>query len=323
MLNASKRIRIVFMGTPDFAVPSLLALIEDPQFEVVACVTQPDKPVGREYVLTAPPVKQEAHKHNIPVLQPESIKDSTNDLAQFKPQLIVVVAYAQILPENILFLPKYGCLNAHGSLLPKYRGAAVIPAPIMNGDVESGVTIMKMDPGLDTGPILSQSKIILDKKETAESLFKKISLESAKLLVPTIKQYISGQIQPVKQDEKGASYIGQLKRSDGKINWGLPAEELERFVRAMTPWPGAYTHTDYVRNKSDYKYRLKIIDVEGEVLKVNSYKVGEVFCYEGKLAVQCGDDALVVNRLKLEGKIEMSSEDFICGNKEIIGSILH
>jgi methionyl-tRNA formyltransferase len=322
MHNPNKKLRIIFMGTPDFAVPSLTSLADDQQFEIVACVTQPDRPVGRNQILTAPPVKLEALKRNIPVLQPEKIKESTNELAQFKPDLIVVVAYAQILPENILFLPKYGCLNAHGSLLPKYRGAAVIHAPIMNGDRETGVTILKMDPGIDTGPILAQSKITISQTETAETLFIKISLQSAKILAPTIKRYITGEIQPVTQDDSLASYVGMLKRKDGFINWGLSAEHIEHFVRALTPWPGAYTHVAYTRNGADYKYRLKVIEVQNQILNINSYKVGEAFAYEDKLAVQCDNGALVINRIKLEGKIEMATEDFLRGNKEVIGTIL-
>ncbi|MFH0892263.1 MAG: methionyl-tRNA formyltransferase [Candidatus Falkowbacteria bacterium] len=300
-----KKITTIFIGTPDFGVPALCALIKDDIFDVVAVITQPDKKTGRKQVLTPPPIKLEAQKYKIPVYQPEKI--SRHPIANI--DLIVVAAYAQILPESILSAPKYGCINIHGSLLPKYRGAACIQHAIMNGDKETGITIMKMDKGLDTGPILAQKSVPIEITDTAGTIFDKLSLLGAELLLPTIKNYIAGKIEPEPQDDSRASYARQLKKEDGRIDFKKSAEEIERFVRAMSPWPGAFLIT----NKT-----IKIIETERKTIKINKHKPGKFFVFENKLAVQCGTDALIINKIQPEGKKIMSGEEFINGYRDLL-----
>ena len=180
-----------------------------------------------------------------------------------------------------------------------------------------------MDAGLDTGPILTQNKIVVEQRETAGSLYEKLSEMSAKLLVSTLKKYINGEIQPIQQDHNQATYAKELKKSDGKIHWGKPADEIERLVRGMHPWPGTFTKASFTRKKQKYDYHLKITEVDPAPVDALPFKVGEVFEYGNRMAVQCGDGALVINKLQPEGKKEMKSEEFLCGNSEIIGTILH
>jgi methionyl-tRNA formyltransferase len=308
------KVRTIFIGTPTFALPSLEALANDPYFDVIGVITQPDRPVGRNQVLTQPPVKELARKMGLPVMQPEKIRDFVAEIESLKPDLIVLVAYGQIIPKAILDIPRFGCINVHGSLLPKYRGAAVIQAPILNGDAETGVTVMMMDVGLDTGPILAQEKIRLEPNETAATLFPKIAHLGAQLLPKTMKRYIAGGIKPQPQDDSLASYVKALNKEDASIDWSKTATEIERLVRAMSPWPGAWTRWN--------SKVLKIAEVELAPLKINQYRPGQTFVNNGRLAVQCGINSLVISRLQMEGKTEMSSEDFLRGQSEIIHQIL-
>ena len=317
------KIKIVFIGTPDFAVPSLRAMINDARFAVAAVVTQPDKKVGRKQILTPPPVKVEALKYNLKVWQPNKISDFRFPISAI--DLIIVIAYAQILPEYILNLPKYGCINIHASLLPRYRGASPIQAAILNGDKETGVTIMKMDKGLDTGPILAQKSVKISSSDTAGTLYGKLSKLGAEILAPTIKEYISGKIAPREQDNSIASYIGLLKKEDGKIDWKKTAAELEKFIRAMNPWPGAFASLKIKNQKSKIKNNyqiLKVIEVKSQPLKINNYKAGEIFLHNNELAVQCGHDSLIVKKVQLEGKKAMPAQEFIRGQKNLIGKFL-
>jgi methionyl-tRNA formyltransferase len=308
------QIRTIFIGTPTFALPSLEALAADPYFDIVGVITQPDRPVGRNQVMTQPPVKELAVKKGLPVLQPEKIRDFVAEIESLKPDLIVLVAYGQIIPKAILDIPRFGCINVHGSLLPKYRGAAVVQAPILNGDAETGVTVMMMDVGLDTGPILAQEKIRLEPDETAATLFPKIAHLGAQLLPKTLKRYIAGGIKLQPQNDALASYVKVLTKEDASIDWSKTATEIERLVRAMSPWPGAWTRWN--------SKVLKIAEVELAPLKINQYRPGQIFANNGRLAVQCGINSLVVKRLQLEGKTEMSSEDFLRGQSDIIHQIL-
>ncbi|MDD4333112.1 MAG: methionyl-tRNA formyltransferase [Patescibacteria group bacterium] len=317
---SNQPIKTIFIGTPDFGVPALEKLAADSDFEIVAVITQPDKKVGRKQILTPPPIKVLSKNLGLKIIQPEKIKEIVKEIKDLKPDLIITIAYGQIIPQAILDIPKYGCINVHGSLLPKYRGAACIAAAILNGDEETGITIMKMDASLDTGPILSQTKIKLAPTETAGTLFEKLSKLGADFLLPTIKDYISGKIKPTAQDNSQASYIKEFKKEDGMIDWQKNAIEIERFVRAMNPWPGAYTKiTNY---KLQITNILKIIKVEQTPIDINKYKAGEIFLYENKLAVQCGQDALIITKLQPEGKREMTSEEFLRGHKEIVNIIL-
>ena len=303
----NNKIRTIFMGTPEFSLPGLASLSAAPNFEIVGIFTQPDKPFGRKQVLTPPPVKEFALKHDLKIFQPQKIKLEVETIKNLQPDLIVVIAYGKIIPPEILSIPKYTCINVHASLLPRYRGAACLNAPILNGDSETGVTIMQMEAGLDTGPILRQGIIKLTGTETLEIVHDKLSALGAELLVPTLNDFIAGKITPQIQDDSQASYIKTLKKEDGKIDWTKPAPEIERMVRAYNPWPGTYTTNN---NKI-----IKLISVEHEILKSNDHKIGESFLANGRLAIQCGQDSLVILRLQLEGKKIMTSEEFLRGHK--------
>jgi len=309
-----EKTKTIFIGTPFFSVPTLKAIVKDPAFEVVAVISQPDKTIGRKKVLTPTPIKVEAEINNIPVLQPDKIITIADDIKALHPDLIVVIAYAQIIPETILNIPKYGCVNIHASLLPKYRGAAVLQAPILNGDKESGVTIMLMDKNLDTGPILAQASVELSKNETPISLAEKLAPLGAELLAPTIKKYINGEINPKPQNDAEADYVKTLTKEDGKINWNDSAIQLERFVRAMTPWPGAWTTWN--------GKILKILEVEPDHHIINAYRPGQVFCDQNRMTIQTGINVLIIKRVQLEGRNSMDSNQFMRGYPDILHSVL-
>lgn len=323
MNKTKNKIKAVFIGTPDFAVPSLKALVDDGQFDVIAVVTQPDKKVGRKQIITPPPVKVEAKNHGIPIFQPDKILNIKDEILDLKPDLIIVIAYAQIIPEDILNIPKYGVVNVHGSLLPKYRGASCIQAALLNGDKKTGVTIMKMDKGLDTGPILAQDEIVISEKDTFGSLYVKLSELGAKILTSSLIKYVVGEIKPVAQNNDKASYVGLLKKQDGEIDWKKDADEIERHVRAMFPWPGAFTFLgnkeQEIKNK---KLSLKIKEVQHQSLNINEYKIGEIFLHNNELAVQCGKNSLIIKKLQLEGKKEVNADEFKLGYKKFIGFTL-
>lgn len=309
-----KKQRLIFVGTPKFAVPSLKALLDDTRFEVVAVITQPDMPAGRTMELTPPPVKVVASSYGLQIFQPPKISHILDELRQLSPDVIVVVAYAQIIPESILSLPSFGCVNVHGSLLPKYRGASVLQAPLMKGDEVTGVTIMVMDKTLDTGPMLRQAEYHIKPLETADSLAVALSELGAQTLPNTLADYLNGSITPQVQDNSLANYVGRLEKKDGIIDWLRSAKEIERFVRAMTSWPSAWT---WIQGK-----QLKILEVDPHTVEINSQKPGKTFLYNSCLAVQCGTDSLLVRRLQLEGKKPMTSEEFIRGYKDFVGSVL-
>lgn len=308
------RHRLVFIGTPAFAVPSLKALIDDLRFEVVGVVTQPDMPAGRSMELTPPPVKITAQNYSLPVMQPPKISQIIDQLRELKPAAIVVVAYAQIIPESVLAIPPFGCVNVHASLLPKYRGASVIQAPIMNGDERSGVTIMVMDKTLDTGPLLRQAEYRLRPDETSATLAESLSRLGAEALPNALADYLEGRIKPQPQDNSLANYVGRLEKKDGIIDWNLPAAAIERFARAMYPWPSAWT---WLTGK-----QLKVLEIDPHIIEINTYKPGKTFLYNSNLAVQCGKDSLLIRRLQLEGKKAMTSEEFLRGYKDSVGKAL-
>ena len=314
MTAIMKKFRIIFIGTSEFGLPAFQALTREPDFEIVLAVTQPDKPVGRKQLLAASPIKQAAEKSGITVLQPEYIMDIKEKIALLKPDLIIVIAYSQLLPEAILQIPKHGCLNLHASLLPKYRGAAVIQAAVLNNDKQTGLTLIKMDKSLDTGPILAQLAVDIEANDTASSLYNKLSAISPEFLISAIKKYLAGKMRPAAQDQARASYVKILTKADGLINWAKPAADLERFIRAMAPWPNAWT---WWRGK-----QVKILATQSQPLEINFYKPGKTFKYNTGLAVQCGRDALIIKKLQLEGKNELVSEEFLRGQKDFMGSIL-
>jgi len=308
------RYKLAFVGTPKFAVPSLLALLNDERFEIKAVISQPDMPAGRSMELVPTPVKALALSKNLPIFQPQKISQIIDQLRELELDAIVVVAYAQIIPESILSLPKYGCINVHGSLLPKYRGASVLQAPILNNEEESGVTIMLMDKTLDTGPILKQASIKLSPEETAETLGEKLSSLGAEILPNTIVSYLTGDIKPQAQDNNLANYVGRLEKKDGIIDWSLDAKKIECFTRAMFPWPSAWT---WLAGK-----QLKILKVDPLIIPINSQKSGKTFIYNSNLAVQCGHDSLIIKQLQLEGKKPMAAEEFLRGYNDFVGTVL-
>jgi methionyl-tRNA formyltransferase len=224
----------------------------------------------------------------------------------------VVAAYAQIIPQWILDLPKYGCINIHGSLLPKYRGASCIQAAILNGDKKTGLTIMKMDAGLDTGDILSQAEIEIEKADTADSIYEKLSRLGGEILIPTLSKYINSEITPILQNNEQSSYAKMLKKEDGRIDWTKNALFLKRFIRAMYSWPGAFCNTPD-------NQLLKILDAEIYNSHLNQLKIGEIYTTDNKLIIKCNEGALIINRLQLEGKKETTGVEFLKGHKNLIG----
>ena len=306
-----KKINTIFIGTPDFGVLSLKELLKDKYFNVLAIITQPDKKIGRKQILSFSPIKTEAIKNNIPVYQPKNINKFDFSIINKNIDIMIVIAYAQIISEKILNLPKYGCINVHASLLPKYRGASCIQSAILNKDKKTGVTIMKIDKGLDTGPILSQNSININNQDTAGKLFEKLSKLGAKLLVETLKKYIDNKIIPQKQDNKKSSYVGLLKKEDGKIDFTKNAEYIERHIRAMSPWPGAFFE---IKLKNKIK-KIKIIKAKKIIKTKNNNKL---FIHNNQLAMQCNQNALIIEKLQIEGKKEISAIEFINGYKNIL-----
>jgi methionyl-tRNA formyltransferase len=309
-MNKQNKIKTIFIGTPDFGLPSFRALIKSDFFEIKAVITRPDKKIGRKRELSEPPIKKEALKNKIKVFQPFKIIDAFEIIKNINPDLMVVIAYGEIIPEKILNLPKHGAINIHGSLLPKYRGAACVQAAILNNDKESGITIMQMEKGLDCGPILYKEKIKIDNRETAESLYNKLSLLAGEIIIKTLKKYIKDEIKPFKQKECEATYIKKICKLDGEINVNKSAEEIERIIRAMTPWPGAYL-------KKDNKI-IKIIEVNPKIKKINKYKEGDFFIEDKKLFMQCKKNSLEIIKIQPEGKKILNYSDFIRGYKNFI-----
>ncbi|MCZ2128362.1 MAG: methionyl-tRNA formyltransferase [Anaerolineales bacterium] len=296
-------IRVVFMGSPEFALPSLDALTK--QYEVVGVVTQPDRPAGRGRELKAPPVKTRAQELNLPVIQPLKLREpeALTQLQTWKPDLIVVAAFGQILRKEILELPRYGCINVHASALPRWRGAAPINAAILAGDEETGATIMQMDAGLDTGPMLALKKIRIQPDDTADSLFQSLSALGANLLMETLPKYIAGEIVPQAQADEDSTYAPMLKKADGHLDFRQSAAALERRVRAMTPWPGAW----FEWNGAMLKVRRASVG-EGKGLEA-----GRRLNVEGRAAVQCADGILFLDEVQPPGKKPMSGKSFLLG----------
>jgi len=310
-----QRIRIIFMGTPEFSLPSLAALAAAKDFEIIGIFTQPDKPIGRKQAITPPPVKQLAVKNGWPVFQPEKIKTEIENIKNLQPNLIVVTAYGKIIPQTILDLPTYGCINVHASLLPKYRGAACLNAPILNGDPETGVTIMKMESGLDTGPILRQAKIQLKGKETLEEVHDRLASLGAELLVPTLRDFIEQKIVPQPQDEARASYVKTLNKEDGRIDWSKPAEEVARLIRAFNPWPGAYS---LLKNGKI----VKIISAESLDSNFPANYRGTLQFANNQLVIPCGRGALIILKLQLGGGRVLQTKEFLRGHQDLINQQL-
>ncbi len=299
--------KILFMGTPDFAVSALEALILS-EHEVVGVVTQPDKPKGRGKEMQFPPVKECAVKYNIPVFQPEKVKTSeaVETLRSFGADIFVVAAFGQIVSKEILDMPKYGCINIHASLLPKYRGAAPIQWAVIDGEKQSGVTIMQMDEGIDTGDMLIKEVVDLDAKETGESLYEKLSKAGADLVLKVLPMIEAGTLQPQKQDDSCSTHAGRLNKALGQIDWNKSAAEIERLVRGLNSWPSAYT---FYHGKT-----LKIWESDVSDKEMEGALPGTVIAVEkDAFYVQTGKQSLKVTQVQLEGKKRMAVKDFLLG----------
>jgi methionyl-tRNA formyltransferase len=279
------------------------------KYQVVGVVTQPDRPSGRGRELKSPPVKLLARELDIPVIQPEKLRqpEAMEQLRAWNPELIVVAAFGQILRKDVLDLPRFGCINVHASLLPRWRGAAPINAAILHGDEETGVTIMKMDVGLDTGPILTQRSIPLTGDDTAGSVFEKLSQLGADLLMETLPDYLSGKIHPVPQPDEGATYAPMLKKEEGQLDFTRPAEELERRVRAFNPWPGAFM---------DFDGTLLKIHRAHAVVEAGTAEAGQRLIYRDQPAVGTGNGLLILDEVQPAGKKPMSGKAFLAGARQ-------
>ncbi|MEM9444387.1 MAG: methionyl-tRNA formyltransferase [Verrucomicrobiota bacterium] len=304
--------KVLFVGTGEIGVPSLAALLEEKRIEVVGVVTQPNRPVGRKQQLAAPPVKTFVEKHGILLYQPERINhpDVLEGLAALKPDLAVVCAYGQILKPGILELPRLGCLNIHASLLPKYRGAACIQAAIRDGEQKTGVTIMWMDEGLDTGDILMKREVEIRQGETAGMLHDRIAELAPDVLLEALQMVEQGTAPRVKQDETMASYVGRLKKEDGVVDWSQSAVAIDCHIRAMTPWPSAYTWITLGEPSS--RKILKLHKVKPAERSGDQGKVIEVA--KDFVSIGTGEGSLEVYEMQLEGKRRLPCQEFLKGH---------
>ena len=305
--------RILFMGTPEFAQLSLKALVEDNR-NVVGVITQPDKPKGRGYEMAMPQVKVYALEKNIPVYQPETLKDGAiaGLLEELNPDVIVVVAYGKILPEYILNYPKYGCINIHGSLLPAYRGAAPIQRAVMDGLTVSGVTSMYMEKGLDTGDMLIKRELPIGEETTAGEYHDALAVVGGEVLLETLDALKQGTLTPEKQNDALSSYASQLSKAEGEINWNETASAVYNKVRGLNPWPKAFSFIGTKRFVVDFVYKTAGNGAPGEVLEAN----------ENGLTVACGEGAVTIKEFKPEGKKMMNVSDYLRGHKIEKGMIL-
>ncbi len=299
---------ILFMGTPDFAVPALEALAKS-EHTVCAVFTQPDKPRGRKMILTPPDVKVCAEKLGIPVFQPESMRtnEALEEVKMLNPDVAVVAAYGQILPKSVLDIPKYGCVNIHGSLLPKYRGAAPIQQSVLNGDRITGVTTMLMDVGLDTGDILLKKETEIGENETSGELFDRLAVLGAELILETLSLLEKGEIQPQRQDDSLATHTSKITKSLSPIDFTKPARDVHNKIRGLNPWPAA---TAKICGKKVKIHSSKLSKLSGEP--------GTILCTR-PLVVACGKNAVEIIELQPDGKKRMSAEAFVAGHKIALG----
>jgi methionyl-tRNA formyltransferase len=304
--------RIVFLGTGDIGLPSLEALLASRDHEVVAVVTQPDKPVGRKMVLTAPQVKVRAQAAGIPVLQPPRIRHAVQELTDLRADAFIVVAYGQILPRTVLDIPKLACLNIHASLLPRHRGAAPIQAAIRDGDTESGVTIMWMDEGLDTGDILLMEKCPINPDDTGGSLHDKLAVLAPGALMSALDLLAHGSAPHIPQDHTRATHVRKLEREDGHVDWSRSAVEIERTVRAYNPWPGTFC---LLPSESGKPLQLKIHRAAIVPHSEACPEGGTIVSSSNKLLVSCGSGILELLQVQVESKKRMPASEFLRGVK--------
>ena len=306
--------RLIFMGTPNLARVVLSALLG--RYEVTAVVTQPDADSGRGRQLRPSPVKVLALEHQLAVLQPVKLRqpEVVEQLRALQPEAIVVAAFGQILPASVLSIPPFGCINVHGSLLPRYRGAAPIPAAILAGDSQTGITIMQMDAGMDTGPILTQRAMPIAADDTTATLTDKMAVLGAELLLETLPAWFAGQITPRKQDDSLATYAPMLKREHGHIDWSLSAERIERQIRAYQPWPGSFT------NLGDRQ--LTILHAHTIAASTLQQSPGTIIPRGTELCVVTGEGLLVLDEVQLAGKRPLPTSEFARGQRDLVGTVL-
>ncbi len=305
--STDNRFRIIFMGTPDFAVPALHHLLLGPD-QVVAVVTQPDRPKGRGKKLSPPPVKKLAEQAGIPVLQPTKIRTAefADELRSYRPHLIVVAAYGRILPDSILALPPLGCINIHGSLLPRHRGAAPIQWAIIKGDAQAGVTIMQIDAGMDTGDMLLPAAIPVEEDETAGSLFDKLAVLGGQTLMIALDRLHRGVLPASKQDHALTTAASPLTKEDGCLDWNRPAQELHRLIRGLDPWPAAYSFINGQR------FRLFAPEI---IHKDSQQAPGTLIVADQQgLLIATAHDCLLIKEIQPEGKKRMKVESYLCGH---------
>ncbi len=304
--------KILFMGTPNFAKGHLKALVDE-GYEVVAALCQPDKPRGRKKILTMPPVKEYAISRNIPVYQPETLKNGEAEsiLNEFKPDIIVVVAYGKLLPKYVLDYPKYGCINVHGSLLPEYRGAAPVQRAIIDGKKKTGITVMYMDEGLDTGDMLLKEECDIAPNDDGQALFDKLEIIGGRALIKALKQIESGNATRERQNDEGSSYAEKLTSETGLIEWNKDAEAVHNLVRGTYPWPSAYS---YLNGEKIKITKTSVVDLGGAP--------GEVICptKKGELIIACKSGAVKVLRLQAQGGKEMDAADYMRGHEILPGT---
>jgi methionyl-tRNA formyltransferase len=306
-------IRTVFMGTPAFAVPTLDVLLQA-GLNLVGVYTQPDRPKGRGQTLAAPPVKEMALRHGIPVFQPQKLRapEVVEELRALAPDLIVVVAFGQILPKSVLEIPRYGCINVHASLLPKYRGAAPINQAIIDGETETGITTMLMDVGLDTGPMLLKRALPIGPDETAGELHDRLCLLGGETMAATLQLLLRGELRSEVQDESQTCYAAMLKKEDGRINWSQSAQQIHDRIRGLSPWPGTYT---FLHGEPLKLFLTRVEAGAGEPGTILAPATDAV-------RIACGSGVLAVRELQLPGKKRLAAADFLRGCPLPIGSRL-
>ncbi len=309
--------RVLFIGTGDIGLPSLEWLLNTPKHEVVGVITQPDKPVGRKQVLTPPQVKVRAQAAGIPVIQPPKLRQAVADVAAFNADIAVVVAYGQILSRAVLDTPRLGCLNIHASLLPRHRGAAPIQAAIRDGDAETGITIMFMDEGLDTGDILLMQRLPITPDDTGGSLHDKLALLAPSALEPALDLLAAGKAPREKQNESQVTHVRKLTRQDGRLDWNKPAIELERLVRAFTPWPG----TSCLLKDKDAQLKVHRVQAIAEAHACPA--PGTILSVDAKgILISCGTGLLNLTEVQIEGGKRLPASDFLRGHPLQPGDVL-
>ena len=307
-MKTLKQLKTIFAGTPDFAVPVLKLLAINCQ--ILAVMSQPDKKIGRKQKIAYSPIKELAIKNKIPILQPKTLKNQKilNKLKSLNPDIIIVAAYGKIIPEEILKIPKYGCVNIHASLLPKYRGASPIQSAILNGEKQTGITIIKMNKKMDQGNIIAQIKEKIYNNDTAQSLHNRLANLGSKLLIKTLPNYVK-ELKSTPQNHSQATYTKIIHKQDGKINWNQSAQIINQQIRAFFPWPSTFTFIN--------KKRFKIIKAKTINKKTNHY-ISEIFKINNNLAIACKDSYLIIQQLQPEGKKILTTSQYLLGNPDLI-----